>query len=471
MRLLPFLFLGATVLPSFAELKLPALFSDKMVLQQGMDVPVWGWADPGAEISVTFAGQTEKTKVPASGKFELKLKPLEASAQERELTVTSSSKETLVIKEVVVGEVWLGSGQSNMQWTINKVSQEQQKLAKEKDRPNLRIFFVPLKASYEPQEDVQATWKKSLAADTPAFSAVAWAFGNQLQQELNVPVGMITSSWGGSRIEPWISDQAFAENPMLKAIAETRQKQKEAKKLKLNNHGYGLYQAMIHPLQPYALRGFLWYQGESNVADASKYLEMKRSLIEGWRKDWQQPDAPFLYVQLAPFTYEKNRVGKLPLMWEAQEKCLEIPHTGMAVINDVGNLKNIHPLDKLTVGKRLAGMALNMSYGKKDLVANSPRLKKVSRTEDGLIVLSFDHLGEGLMMTKGDQLTHFELVFPNGSVVPVAAQISEDGQNILIKAEKADEAVEVRFAWSNTAEPNLANSAGLPASAFRRKLP
>ena len=408
-----------------AKLELPSIFTDHMVLQRDMKVPVWGWTDANATVTVNFGDKKVSATADMAGAWKVELPKLFADKTSKVLKVSTSNGDQFSVNDVLVGEVWLASGQSNMEWAMKQVRKSDQELAAKQASPTFRFFHVPRKLSYTLQDNVNAKWSLSSDASAKNFSAVAWFFGKKLHDELDVPVGVISSAWGGSRIEPWINEQGFksvkelselyksrqqtiagtaeyamAQGNYLKAIEQWKTKAQaavEAKDvvpavpqqpglMKLSNGTTGLYQGMIHGITPYALKGFIWYQGESNNGEGMLYMSKKKALINGWREVFNRPDAPFYYVQLAPFNYG-NR-GNLPEISFAQQQCLKIPNTGMAVINDIGNIRDIHPGNKSEVGRRLALWALVKDYGKTDLVYSGP-LFKGYRIEDNKIRIFF----------------------------------------------------------------------------------
>lgn len=491
---------------AFASLSPASLFQDGAVLQRDMPVPVWGRCDPGAEVTVAFAGQSVSATADATGRWLATLAPLAASADGRAMRLSSDTGGVVEINDVLVGEVWLGSGQSNMQWSIRQSRPEdQQSMQDAGDIPLLRLFGVPREVSHERRETVNASWQPATPENSVNFSAVAYFFGRMLTEELGVPVGMIHSSWGGALIEPWWAEEGLEG---IEELAEAREARlarspgfaefdaafreyvvamrgwsesaietldagdfpadmpKAPEMLTLGHRGQaGTYQAMIHPLTPYALRGFLWYQGESNNGDDMLYTTKKRALIEGWRKNFRNPQAPFLFVQLAPFNYGGPREGALPRLWWAQQATLEIPHTGMAVTNDIGNIRDIHPGNKSEVARRLALWALADTYGRTDLVKSGPLFKNHEVTGEG-VVIRFDHVGGGLVSRDGKPLSHFEVAGDDGAYHPAVATVSGDGKSILLTSPDVPRPTRARFAWSQLAEPNLMNREGLPAPAF-----
>lgn len=491
---------------SLAELRLPQIFSDHAVLQREISVPIWGWDHPGAKVTVNFSGQQKTTTVNQEGKWSLSLDPLTANKTPSSLTISSSTGDKKVFQDILVGEVWLASGQSNMQWTISRSRKEDQAVATAKTYPNLRIANIPRAVNYQPQSDVKVSWQISTAEVAKSSSAVAWFFGQNLHQQLDIPVGIITSSWGGSKIEPWTPREAYRDTPELENLYRQRNAQtpgtaahleaqrKHLEKVKqwttraesnlaagkpspslpsapatmpTGHKTIGTYEAMIHPLIPYALRGFIWYQGESNNGEGMLYASKMTALIESWRTLWKLPDAPFIYTQLAPFNYRKNKPSDLAEIWQAQLKTLRHPHTGMAVTNDIGNLKDIHPTNKSTVGKRLALWALANSYGQTSLSYSGPLYKSLSISK-GKAIIYFDH-AEGLKTRDGSPPNHFEIASANNKWFPADVQIK--GSTLIATSNKVRMPTQIRYAWNHLAQPNLTNAAGLPASAFHSHWP
>lgn len=479
-----------------AALKLPHIFSDHAVLQRDMPVSIWGWDDAGSKVTVAFAGQSKSATAGKDGKWTITLDALSTNKDGSELSISSSSGDKAVLKDILVGEVWLASGQSNMQWNIKQVSKADQDTATAATVPLLRIATIPHVAKYELQDDVNTKWEISTPEVALRSTAVGWFFAKNLIDELDVPVGIISSNWGGSKIEPWMPDEAYQTTPYLQQLFKERQEKtpnteaynaklaaynkaaEEAKTsgakppkqlpvMKPGNQSIGLYQAMIHPLQPYGIRGFIWYQGESNRGESYTYIDKKKALISSWRKDFNRPDAPFYYVQLAPFIYGKTDPDFLPTTQFAQFKCLEIPHTGMAVTMDVGNVKNIHPGNKSAVGRRLALWALAKDYGKKDLIYSGP-LYESAKVENNKIVVTFKH-SEGLKTSDGQAPSFLEVAGEDGKWYPATGEIKES--NLIVTSPQVSKLVEARYAWTHAAQPNLVNAAGLPASPFHTNFP
>ena len=473
--------------PLCADVRLPHIFSDNMVLQQDKEIPVWGWAEPAEQIVIQFNNSKVKTKADSDGKWLTRLPPQKAGGP---YTMTVKGKNTVTINDVLIGEVWLCSGQSNMEWTIAGALNPQKEIA-EANYPLIRQFDIPNKTSGRPRPDVDAAWVACSPQTAGSFTAVGYFFARHIQKELNVPIGLINSSWGGSRIEPWtplegfmhvestnnISErikqanidyrQAVEKNIDLiqswiiaaeKALAEGKDLplDPEFPKHPLDSYSEptGMYNAMIHPVIPFAIRGALWYQGESNLDDGPLYLDKMKAIINGWRMLWGEGNFPFYYVQLAPFTYGGDK-QRLPRIWETQTAALSIPNTGMAVTVDlVDNIKDIHPKNKQDVGKRLALWALVKTYGKSGVVYSGPLYKSV-KIDDGKIRVSFDFVGSGLISRDGKPLSDFEIAGSDKNFVPATAQIEDEA--VVVSSEIIKEPVAVRFGWNEEAVPNLSN--------------
>lgn len=490
---------------AIAELSLAPLFQDGAVLQRDKPVPVWGRAEAGKGLEVAFGGQTVTTNAGSDGRWKVELPAMTASAEGRTLVVRVDGGAAVEVGDVVVGEVWLASGQSNMQWSIAQSRKEDQEAAADGPVPLLRFFQVPRRLSHWRQETVDARWQPATPETARDFSAVGYFFGRRLTEELGVPIGIIHSSWGGSRIEPWWAEEGLEDVPALaeqraerlskspgfpdfdasfaRFVAETGKWSERAaaamatnrpvpdlpaapERLALGHSAQtGTYQAMIHPLVPYALRGFLWYQGESNNGEGMLYKTKKEALIGGWRKQFGAPEAPFLFVQLAPYNYGEPRTFDLPGIWQAQQETLKIPRTGMVVTNDIGNVKDIHPGNKSEVGRRLALWALADTYGRENLVKSGP-LFAGYEVEGARVVIRFDHVGGGLQTRDGQPPSLFEIAGADENFHPAEATISADGNTVVLTAKAVPKPERARFAWSQLAEPNLMNREGLPAGAF-----
>jgi sialate O-acetylesterase len=460
------------------RLRLPEVIADNMVLQRGQRVPIWGWAKPGEAVRVEFGGQKVSTLVKPDGTWELKLKALQASATPAQLVVTAGDSITLT--NILVGEVWLASGQSNMEKPLGlqpgqKPCENVEAELAAAHYPQIRLFKVEKGAmSKTPLPGLRKfrSWQEcsSNALEGGSFSAVGYFFAREIHTNLNVPVGIIASSWGGTRIEPWTAPEGFAA---VKSVAEFGRAQPGTNEI-TKVRPQEIYNTMIHPLVPFAIRGALWYQGESNcIAETNRliYADKMEALIKGWRKVWSQGDFPFYYVQLAPYRYAARKQtppispDALPLTWAAQARALRIRNTGMAVIHDtVTDLGDIHPVRKREVGQRLAGLALHQTYGRVDWVSSGPTVGRV-RYSGGAALVRFDHCAGGLVTADGKVPDWFEVAAADGKFIRAEALI--DGDAVRCWSPAVPQPVAVRLGWSETAQPNLRNSAGLPVTPFR----
>jgi sialate O-acetylesterase len=426
-----------------------------MVVQQQMPVKVWGWADPGERVEVSLAGQTRAGSADASGKWLVTLEPLPAGGPHKLIV---QGKNRIELEDVLVGEVWIGSGQSNMQWPVRRSMNPDEEIANA-NWPKIRLFTVARRIAETPQEDCEGEWLMCSPETVGDFSAVLYFFGRKLHQDLQVPVGLINSSWGGTVAEAWTSREALQADEDFRPILERGAKFDP----KTPNQPAVLFNGMIHPLLNFAIRGVVWYQGESNCARAEQYQKLFPTLIHDWRKRWGLEDFPFYFVQLAPFRYRNADRRNAAELREAQRLTLRLPNTGMVVTTDIGDVNDIHPTNKQEVGRRLALWALAKTYGKTDLVYSGP-LYREAKIEGNRIRIFFDHVDGGLVV-KGEELTHFQIAGADGEFKPAKAVI--DGETVVVWNEEVANPVAVRFGWSDDAEPNLFNAAGLPASPFR----
>ncbi|MDE0577809.1 MAG: sialate O-acetylesterase [Opitutales bacterium] len=481
-RLYSLLILGAvsvfTAIVS-AEVKLPNVIGSDMVLQRDLPVPIWGWAEAGEKVTVSFGGQTKSTEAGDDGKWMVKLDSLKSNAKAANLTVKGSNE--IILENILVGEVWICSGQSNMEWNIRGSMNGNEEVAAS-DHPLIRLFNVPgHTTSPKPQEEGKGNWQVCGPKTSSGFSAVGYFFGRRLLKELNVPVGLVGSNWGGTRIEPWTTLAGFESVPELSKIAEQVKGYKAETKVGGGSPS-AIYNSMVHPLTPFAMRGGIWYQGESNGGEHMSYYHKKHALVNGWRKVFQNKDLAFYWVQLANFqnpgTNPAGGDGWAKIR-EAQTKALDIPHTGMAVaidLADAHNPRDIHPRNKQDVGGRLAQWALHQTYGKKDLVPTGP-LYKSHKVKDNMIHLSFDHVGKGLMVgkktkleptaeVKGGKLEHFSIAGEDKKWVWADAAI--EGDTVVVSSKEVKKPVAVRYGFTmNPANANLYNKDGIPALPFR----
>jgi len=493
-----------------AQVKLPAVIGDHMVLQQQKPIAIWGWAGKAEAVSVLLGGVEKKTTATADGTWRVVFDPLQASDKPIEMTVRGAKGQPLVVKDILVGEVWLGSGQSNMEWAMSWLPNPVPDIQRA-DNPNMRLFLVPKRTSDRPQDDVEAKWQPCSPDSVRPFSAVLYHFGLELHKRLGVPVGLVESAWGGTLIEPWTPPVGFAAVPEVKSILDGQSAKyaeyrdalakalpawetwiRDARKALASGAALppepsidpsnpyndaqaptALYNAMIHPLTPFAIRGAIWYQGESNRNDGLFYEKKMEALIQGWRLAWKLGDFPFYYVQLAPYDYGYNRetpTGDIPdsqrlaHIWEAQTNALRIPNTGMAVVTDIATLRDIHPINKRDVGYRLSLWARAKTYGEKTLVYSGPLYKSMT-VEGNLARLLFDSVGGGLVSNDGQPLKWFEIAGDDHIFFKAEAEIA--GDTVVVWSPRVAAPKAVRFAWDQMAVGNLANKEGLPASPFR----
>ncbi|MGA2172103.1 MAG: sialate O-acetylesterase [Sedimentisphaerales bacterium] len=486
-----------------ADIRLPSVIGDNMVLQQGMQVPIWGWADPCERIVIKFgiSSRAWSGEADANGKWMVKIEPGKTGGP---YEMTIEGKNMITLKNILVGEVWVCSGQSNMEFMLNQAINGRQE-ANEANFPQIRLFTVGKKVSYEPMKNCSGRWQECKPPSASGFSAVGYFFGRELYKQLNVPIGLIHTSWGGTPAESWMSSEYLEADanfkPILRRFEETvanypelLKKYQEAKKerdetiakLKAEGkpvppmqeiyepvgkgHQYsptGLYNGMILPIVPYGIRGAIWYQGESNAGRAYQYRTLFPAMIKNWRQTWGEGDFPFLFVQLA--NYKAVNPEPTESDWaelqEAQLMTLSTPNTGMAVTIDIGdanNVNNIHPPNKQDVGKRLALWALAKTYGK-DIVYSGPIYKSMT-VEGNKVVLSFNNVGGGLV-AKGDLLKGFAIAGADKKFVWADAKI--EGDTIVVSSDKIGEPAAVRYAWANNPVCNLYNKEGLPATPFR----
>ena len=508
MKLILTLFLAPSLL--FAELSVPHFFSDHMVIQRERAASIWGKADAGADVTVTFKGKSASTKAGADGRWRAQLDTGAADSAGAVLTV-SAGADKVEIKDVLVGEVWFASGQSNMFYTMNR-SPEYTGLIAESKHPALRMFNAPLVTAAEDQEDIEGSWQASTPETVPGFSAVAFFFARKLHLELGIPVGVIKSAWGGKPVETFTSREALNTLPGTKALVDAMLKDEagfdlakaeaayttkleqwkatmaaakgksveerkrlpkkpDAPKRPLLTEGKPgvLYAAMIHPFVGYTMRGAIWYQGEGNAKPgAVPYDQTLPLMINDWRKRWAD-EFSFYYVQLANFRSPSTAPGT-PDPWALVQDRMRLvlgttPKTGMAIINDVGEANDIHPKNKKDPGERLARWALAKDYGQ-DLIYSGP-LFRSSAVKDGAIRVTFDQSGTGLKSRDGGALKRFEIA--GADKVWHWADAKIDGtDSVIVSSKEVKQPAAVRYAWAANPEGvNLINSDGLPASVFR----
>ncbi len=447
------------------EVKLAGVFGDHMVLQRGRDVPVWGTASAGEEVRVVLGKQTHSTKAGQDGRWKVSLGAMPAGGP-HELVVRAAN--TLTVRDVLVGEVWLASGQSNMAMTVRRCRDAQAEQAAA-DHPKIRMFIVKKAAQLVPQADCQGSWQVCSPQTVAGFSGTAFYFGRRLHKELGVPVGLINSSWGGTAIEAWTSLEVQKKDNRLAPVFAPWKNKPGPDRNKPSN----LFNGMIQPLVGYGIRGAIWYQGERNaksVASARLYRHQLPLMINDWRKRWGQggaDDFPFFWVQLPNFKARRddpNLVTSWAVMRESMQMGLKTAATGMAVTIDIGEARDIHPKNKQDVGHRLAQAALAVAY-KKGVVAMGPLMRSVT-IEDSRVRVQFDHVDEKLVMRgKGTEVTGFAVAGPDKVFHPATAKI--DGKTVLVKSGMVPDPIAVRYAFGDNPPVNLYNSSGIPVAPFR----
>jgi len=461
-----------------AQISVPQILGNDMVLQNGVQVPVWGKATAGEKVTVTFANQTRSAVANDSGEWKIVLSKLKISSTPQDLVIRGNkSSHSITLHNILVGEVWLCSGQSNMAYTMRMNSKVKKDYTTETldghspidelqyaHNKNIRIFLADRKRLAKDHPDHDG-WSVAEDSALRSFSAPGYFFARKLYNELKIPIGIISSAVPGSAIEPWfagkLTDSPYVNNPAV---------------FDLNNPGK-FYSSMIEPIAPFAIKGFLWYQGETNCFqnESIGYVYKMKALIEQWRKLWDNNKLPFYYTEIAPFNYSKSR-GKYPLdeetlpkFWEAQSLAKKIPFTDMIVTTDLpDNLDNIHPPGKWEVGNRLALVALGRDYGKK-IIYNSPEYN-YSSTDGSRIIIHFKKQDSKLISKDGKPLTYFEVAGADGKFYKADAKIISNDE-ISLSSAQVEKPVNARFAWIESAQSNLFNDAGLPAEPFRTNNP
>ena len=486
-----------------AELKLPAIIGDHMVLQQKQANPIWGWDTPGTEVTVTFGAQTRKATAADDGKWTVKLDPLPANAEPAKLVIAGSSRRE--ISDVLIGEVWMCSGQSNMGFTLGSDWKAQVE-SLSSNHPNLRLITVPRLGTQELQDDFKGEWQAANPTNSLSFSAVGFFYGRYLHEILGVPVGLINNAWGGSAAEAWVRRDSLEKDPRFKSLIDgwvareahyvtDAAKQQYAKTLAAwetkvaeakaagqtpprrpyspeyilagNSRPGNIFAGVVHPTLGYGIKGVIWYQGESNAGRAWEYRQLFPYMIEQWRAEWQQGDFPFYWVQLADYKSETENPGDSSWaeLREAQTRTLSLPNTGEAVIIDLGEGNDIHPKNKYDVAARLVRWALAKDYGFDHIEAQSPTFSEM--TLDGAkATLSFEHVDGGLRTVDIDEVQGFAICGEDQQWVWADAKITGK-DSITVSSETVPAPVAVRYAWSDNPVCNVVSKMGLPLTPFR----
>lgn len=485
-----------------AAVRLPSIISDNMVLQRGQTVPIWGWANPDEKVTVTICGQARSVQTDTKGKWMVHLDSLSVGGP---YTMTVKGENSILLKNILVGEVWLCSGQSNMELRVDESNNATAEISAA-NYPEIHLLSVPFRGTEEPQKDFKAQWIQCSPKNVGNFSAVAYYFGRELQQKLNIPIGLIHCSWGASSCESWIKRSILDADPKYKPmlqewnermatfdlykaeeaeqlcaswteqVTEAKNAGKEPPKPPENlNDLHNLmfvvrkcpsycYNGMLSPLIPYAIRGAIWYQGETNISRAYQYRQLFPLMIRSWRDEWGQGDFPFFFVQLANYMDFKELPGESALaeLREAQTMALRTPNTVMAVTIDIG-ATFIHPTNKQDVGKRLSLLALANVYSK-NVVYSGPMYKSMEK-KGKQIVLHFDQKGTGLMAKGGEPLKGFAIAGADQKFVWANAHIVDD--MVIVSSPDIADPIAVRYAWAENPVCNLYNRESLPASPFR----
>lgn len=489
-----------------ADVKLPAIFTSHLVLQRDLANPVWGTAAPGEEVTVSIGDQKLTTKAGDDGKWRVKLAPMAANAKPQTITVKGTNE--LKIEDVLVGEVWICSGQSNMQWEVAQSTNAELEIATAK-YPQMRFISVPQVGTQEPQADFKGEWSVVSPETVGKLSAVGYFFGRQLHQQLEVPIGLIDDAWGGSACEAWINRETLAKDGRFSDLLtawETFEKNydkakadadhaaalekwkteaaaaKEAGKqpprapghpgarLSGNARPGNIYNGVLLPTIGYGIKGAIWYQGESNAGRAYQYRDLFPLMIKSWRDEWKQGDFPFYYVQLADFLQVKDQPGESNWaeLREAQTLTMDkLPNTGEAVIIDIGEADDIHPRNKVDVGNRLARWALAKDYGVK-VNYQSPRYKSMEVADDGKVTVTFDHVGSGLTTIESRDVKGFAVAGEDKVWHWATAEIDPKANNkVIVTCKSVAKPVAIRYGWADNPICNLFSKEDLPATPFR----
>jgi len=442
------------------QLKLPAIFGDNMVLQQKSDVAIWGIASGNSTVKVTTSWNKKSysAKAGADGKWKVKVSTPSAGGP---YEVIVSGSNTIRLKNVLIGEVWVCSGQSNMEMPVKGYKNQPVKGSNEviatSANPQIRLFTVTRATNLQLQDDFSGTWKVCEPENVSQFSATAYFFGLMLNKALDVPVGLVNTSWGGTRIEPWISE-AGLKNFDFVTLPDRNQTGNLSPQTPTV-----LFNAMINPMVGYGIRGGIWYQGESNRNEPDKYLKLLPGMVENWRSLWGVGDFPFYYVQIAPFNYGPGGLNSAYIREAMLKASTAIGNIGMACIMDVGEEFCIHPADKKAAGDRLAFQALVKTYGQKGFASEGPLIKEMT-VEGPVVKITFDNSVNGLT-SFGKELKCFEIAGANKRFYPAEAFIT--GSGITCVSQYVNEPVAVRYAFSDFVIGDLFNTEGLPASSFR----
>lgn len=499
--ILIFLLLQLTVLAQSAKIKLPSIFGDNMVLQQNQKINIWGTAGSGEKISIRICDYSIECVADENGKWKTEIPPMKHGGP---FEMTIAAGDTIKLKNILIGEVWLASGQSNMEMQLFKCAGGADEIINA-NYPSIRFFIVKHKVAAQTMDDCEGEWVECSPKSAKNFSGAAFYFAKNLYEGLQLPVGVIQSTWGGTPAEAWMPVEILNSDPDFKPILERWNKKMDVYPTAIKDYNLskdkliaewrvdsakaeasgmapprkppvpegpgnrntpgGLYNGMIYPLAPFNLRGVIWYQGEANASRAHQYRKLFPTLINNWRELWSNDNLPFYFVQLPNFFRqpEPSKSGWKELR-EAQLHALKLPNTGMAVTIDIGDPMNLHPENKKDIGLRLSYWALNKIYGKKDVICSGP-IYESHEIKGDKIILKFVQMDSPFLIKGGGDLKGFEIAGSDKIFYTANAEIN--GQNILVWNDKVKSPVSVRYAWSDNPDCNLFNKAGLPASPLR----
>jgi len=452
-----------------AELRLPSVISSGMVLQRDRENPVWGWANPGERVTISVAGHVLEANASPQGRWQVVIPPLAVRDDPLDLRIRSSSGEETALRDVLVGDVWLCTGPSNIFWPVAKCDDAEREIAAAR-YPSIRFFTVAKNATDSPQADCDGRWFACSPKTVGEVSGVGYFFSRAIHRDQNVPIGVLQSFWGGSRIEAWTSRDALDSAPAIRPILDWWEMPPEPPPA-AHHRPASLYNGMIAPLVPFGIRGVICYQGLGNLYWAEYSRELLPVLIDDWRSRWGQADLPVGMVQPAPYPcdrWAKQQDDAYSVQREAQLLVMNSDHyVGVAPTTDLGDLDELHFTNKQDVGKRVSNWALATVYGR-DVAYAGPSYHSMSREGDK-IRIHFAHAGDGLSTSDGQPPSHFAVAGEDGHFVDADAVI--DGVSVVVSNPHVPRPAVVRFAWSDTAIPNLVNSDGLPASLFRTDVP
>ncbi len=452
-----------------AKIKLPALFTDNMMLQQKSNAPIWGWAEKNANVLIKTSWDAKIYKVKADGSGKWKTE-LQTSSFGGPYTIeVSEGNEKVTIKNVLLGEVWLCSGQSNMEMPLKGFQGQPVKNGNEiivrSTNKNIRLITIPRATVLEPKDDFEGKWEEASPKSTSNFSATAWYFGSLLQEVLNVPVGLIHVSYGGSSMEAWMNKEMLKDFASAKIPTTKEELAKDPNRVPTT-----LFNGMLSPVIGYGIKGCIWYQGESNYERANEYTALMKKMVSSWRTLWNQGEFPFYFAQIAPFNYAsfhpKDYLEKYNSAYlrEAQFKASkEIPNSAMAVLMDVGEVNNIHPMDKEKGGNRLAFQALARTYRIEGFEFESPKYKSME-IKDGAVTVSFDDVANGIT-SYDKEVVGFEIAGEDKVFYPAKTVVRR--KSVVLTSDKVSKPVAVRYLWKDFAKAELFSAGGLPVSSFR----